>query len=250
MLELPEALTIARHLQETLAGKTVKSVIAAASPHKFAWYHGDPADYPARLAGSDVLSAEAHGGIVQVNFTRANLTFSDGVNLRYIEPGNAAPAKHQLLLVFTDGSALAASVQMYGGLLCWDAGEELDNPYYQVACQKPSPLDDDLFTEVYFIQLLAGPAVQKLLLCLRRQHRAQAPTANARGVSRHHGTARGRPDSIANRRDSTELHAAGGPGRELSRRYSPAGASAVGCRRLRRRRGLRSCTVNEREIQP
>ena len=164
MLELPEAHTLARQLQETLAGKTVSTVIAAASPHKFAWYHGDPAEYPARLTGNAVLSAESHGGIVQVNFTRAHLTLSDGVNLRYLAPGEPPPARHQLLLNFTDGSALAASVQMYGGLICWDSAEELDNIYYLVAREKPSPLNDELFTEAYFLTLLSSEAVQKLSL--------------------------------------------------------------------------------------
>ena len=164
MLEIPEAITIARQLQTALAGKSVESAIAAASPHKFAWYHGDPADYPARLSGNSFVSAEAYGGMVQVNLSRASLLFSDGVNLRFIESGTAAPAKHQLLLTFADGSALSASVQMYGGLLCWDAGEELDNSYYAVACEKPSPLNDDSFTEAYFLLLLAGEAVQKLSL--------------------------------------------------------------------------------------
>ncbi len=138
MLEIPEAITIARQLETTLTGKTVQQAIAAASTHKFAWYHGDPADYPKRLIGNAIHSAAAYGGMVQVNLSRASLLFSDGVNLRYIEPGAALRSKHQLLLTFEDGSALVASVQMYGGLLCWDAGEELDNPYYAVAREKPS----------------------------------------------------------------------------------------------------------------
>ena len=62
MLEIPEAITIARQLETTLTGKTVQQAIAAASPHKFAWYHGDPADYPARLLGNAFDSAEACGG--------------------------------------------------------------------------------------------------------------------------------------------------------------------------------------------
>lgn len=164
MLEIPEARTIAAQISTAFTGKTVNTVIAASSPHKFAWYHGDPAEYPDRLTGSAVLSAEARGGILQVNFTRARLTFSDGVNLRRLAPAEAPPPKHQLLLTFDDGSSLAASVQMYGGLLCWPDTEELDNPYYRVACEKPSPLNDGLFTEAYFLTLLAAEAVQKLSL--------------------------------------------------------------------------------------
>ena len=161
MLEIPEAITIARQVTETLTGRVVQSVTAAASPHKFAWYNGDPADYPARLLGASFLSAEDHGGMVQVNLNQAYMLFSDGVNLRSLTAGETRPAKHQLLLEFEDGSALAASVQMYGGLICWSEGETYDNPYYLVALQKPSPLDE-AFSEQYFNGILAGEGVQKL----------------------------------------------------------------------------------------
>lgn len=161
MIEIPEAFTLARQINETLAGRVVQSAIAAASPHKFAWYHGDPAEYPARLQGSTLLSSEAHGGQVQITLSRASLVFSDGVNLRFIASGEPCPSKHQLLLVMDDGSALAASVQMYGGLLCWLKDETLENPYYRVAREKPSPLSA-AFTEDYFAGILAIESVQKL----------------------------------------------------------------------------------------
>jgi formamidopyrimidine-DNA glycosylase len=51
MIELPEAAVIGRQVTETLAGKRTASAVANASPHKFAWYTGDPAEYDARLAG-------------------------------------------------------------------------------------------------------------------------------------------------------------------------------------------------------
>jgi len=42
MIELPEAFVLSRQINETVSGKTIKNVIAAQSPHKFAWYSGDP----------------------------------------------------------------------------------------------------------------------------------------------------------------------------------------------------------------
>ena len=42
MIELPEATTLAQQINHSLVGKTVSSTIAAQSPHKFAWYNGDP----------------------------------------------------------------------------------------------------------------------------------------------------------------------------------------------------------------
>ena len=102
MIELPEAQVLAAQFQTTLVGKTIHAVVAASSPHKFAWYHGDPAAYPARLVGSLIQSAEAHGGMLQVNLSRARLLFSEGVNLRLLAPGQPPPPKHQLLLHFRE----------------------------------------------------------------------------------------------------------------------------------------------------
>jgi formamidopyrimidine-DNA glycosylase len=45
MIEIPEAAALAEQTAQALIGKTIERVIAAASPHKFAWFHGDPAGY-------------------------------------------------------------------------------------------------------------------------------------------------------------------------------------------------------------
>lgn len=45
MIELPEALTLAKQLNETVVGKTVSRVLPPTKPHKFCWFNGDPSDY-------------------------------------------------------------------------------------------------------------------------------------------------------------------------------------------------------------
>ena len=40
MIELPEAMVLSKQLNESIRGKRIMNVIAAHSPHKFAWYHG------------------------------------------------------------------------------------------------------------------------------------------------------------------------------------------------------------------
>jgi formamidopyrimidine-DNA glycosylase len=84
------------------------------------------------------------------------------VGLRFQGPDAPRPAKHQLLIDFDDGSALSASVQMYGGLGSFRDGE-LDNPYYKVAKEKTSPLSA-AFNKGYFERLSAAPKVQNLSL--------------------------------------------------------------------------------------
>jgi len=148
MIELPEAAVIAKQINETVGGKKIKNVVAAQSPHKFAWYFGDPQEYKSLLTGRVISKAVSYGGQVEITAGNAKLLFSDGVNLRYYNKGEELPDKHQLLLEFDDGSSLVGSVQMYGGLSAFPEGEN-DNKYYLIAKEKPSPLSND-FDEAYF----------------------------------------------------------------------------------------------------
>jgi formamidopyrimidine-DNA glycosylase len=163
MLELPEVTTLSRQINEHLTGKTITTVIAASSPHKFAWYYGDPADYAARITGNEFISARGLGMFVEINLSNALLLFSDGVNLRLHPAAGPLPKKHQLLLGLDDESFLSASLSMYGGVYCLDKGIEFDYSYYNVAKEKPSPLTDD-FDLPYFMGLLEPESVQKLSL--------------------------------------------------------------------------------------
>ena len=161
MIEMPEAHVVARQLAATVTGSTVASVVAGQSPHRFAFFTGDPADYPGLLTGRTVTEAVAHGGLVELGFGERRLLFGDGVNLRHHDIGAREPDKHQLLLTFTDGTALSATVSMYGQLSCFTG--DFDNPYYRAARAKPSPLGDQ-FDGAYYDALLSEPGAATLSL--------------------------------------------------------------------------------------
>ncbi|MDR1533203.1 MAG: endonuclease VIII [Clostridiales bacterium] len=150
MIELPEARRMADQFLKTLIGKRVARVIPNASPHKFAWFHGDVSDYNILLSGRAVTGADAFGGIAEAQFGDMKLVFCDGANVRYYAAGEKLPAKYQLLLIFDDDSALVCSVQMYGAIWALDARGEED--YYQSSKQKIKPLDE-AFDEEYFDRL-------------------------------------------------------------------------------------------------
>ena len=160
MLELPEASTLAKQLTQVYQGKKVKAAVANASPHGFAFYYGDPAAYPDRLVGRRIGKAAALGGQVELAAEDSCLLFHDGANVRYLDPGQPRPAKHQLLLELDDGSALVCTIQMYGGIQAYPNGGMNESSYYQVAKEKPSPLTD-AFDPAYFTSLAAGlkPAI-------------------------------------------------------------------------------------------
>jgi len=160
MIEIPEAKNLSKQLTETITGKSIAGVIAGLSPHKFAWYHGNPKDYEGLLRGKIIDTAVARGGMVEIKASDAVLLFSDGVVLRFYVRDEQRPQKNQLLIDFEDATAISASVQMYGGLWCFKQGE-FHNPYYDAAKSKPSPLSDE-FDRAYFDRLITSSDVQKL----------------------------------------------------------------------------------------
>jgi len=160
MLELPEAIVIAEQVETTLRGKRIKSVLANQSPHKFAWFYGDPGGYNGLLSGQTIEGAMPCGGMVEIWAGPARILLGDGVSLRYFPAGERLPLKHQLLIEFDDSSSLVGSVQMYGGLWAFPSGQ-FDNPYYLIAKQKPSPLTDR-FDYSHFETLLEGEKLESL----------------------------------------------------------------------------------------
>ncbi|MCL2843258.1 MAG: endonuclease VIII [Oscillospiraceae bacterium] len=149
MLEIPEAIVISRQLDQTVKGKRIKEVVTAASPHKFAWYFGEPSEYDALLCGRTIEAAFSYGGRIEMPVEDAVLQFGDGVNLRYYEADEKHPAKHQLFVAFDDGSALAATVAMYGMLMAYPPHAMDDDFYYKAAKEAVSPLSDG-FDYPYF----------------------------------------------------------------------------------------------------
>jgi len=161
MIEIPEALTLASQIKETINEKQIINVVAGQTPHKFAWYHGDPQKYHEILVGKTINMATAFGGIVDIKADNATILISDGVAFRYHRKDEKRPGKHQLLLEFNDFSAVSASVHMYGGIWCFIDEDEFKYPYYKIAKEKPSPLSDE-FNSSYFDKLISSQTVQKL----------------------------------------------------------------------------------------
>lgn len=141
MLEIPESKTIGNQAGSILLGKTIIKVINATSPHKFAWYNGDPKDYSKLLVGRVIESTKGHGAFVDLycdNNTTINI--GDGTNLKYYPAIEKHPDKHQLLLVFDDTSFLVFTVAMYGAIFAFKG--EFNNKYYQGSLNSLSPLED------------------------------------------------------------------------------------------------------------
>ena len=151
MIELPEAAVISQQIQDTLQGKRIERAVAGASPHKWAWYTGDPAEYNERLAGKTIGTASYAG--CHIEFMADDMRLSIGAPIRYHPQGGRRPAKHQLLLEFDDGTAITSSAQMWGAFMCFSQDESTGLHDWETAQARPSPLTD-AFDRAYFATLL------------------------------------------------------------------------------------------------
>lgn len=152
MLEIPECNVIAHQLNQTIKNKTIKNVHTNSSPHRFAFYFGDPDLYHSFLAGKMIGGVKAFGGQVELTVEDFKMVFGDGVNIRYFDESQTIPQKHQLHVEFDDLSFLVCTIQMYGGMWAFKDGQN-DNPYYIAAKEKPSPLTEQ-FDKHYYENLI------------------------------------------------------------------------------------------------
>jgi len=148
MLEIPESKTISIQAGNVLINKVITGVYPPTDKHKFAFFCEDPREYPKLLTGRIIKSTDGHGMFVDIQCDKdVCITIGDGTNMRYFAPFEKHPDKHQLLLEFEDGSFVACTVAMYGGI--WAYKGPLDNTYYRGSLNSISPLDDT-FNEAYF----------------------------------------------------------------------------------------------------
>jgi len=141
MIELPEATVIARQMRETLVGRRIVEAFANVSPHRFAFYTGDPAAYPELLRGQVLGAARPSGSMILLPVgSDLHLVLGEGGERILLHaPGATLPKKHQLCLVLDDRSHLTVSVQGWGFVGLMDPDRLAAHPY--AGRQQLSPLD-------------------------------------------------------------------------------------------------------------
>ncbi len=168
MLEIPESLTIAGQLNETVQGKRIVEVEAAHTPHSFAWYSGEPGFYSEVMEGREIGVSVGIGSMVEIalgpkhpkmvhlkcgvseaeNSRKYSFIAGDGATIRYFEPGQPLPERYQTRITLEDGSSVICTIRMYGSMSLVQP-EVFDNPYYLAAKKKPLPNTKN-FTYSYF----------------------------------------------------------------------------------------------------
>jgi formamidopyrimidine-DNA glycosylase len=116
MLELPEVLTLSRQLDKELRGRTIASAGRGNSPHKFAFFRPSDQKVGRTLAGRKVAAVRGDGKCMLFEL-RPRAVFCIGEmdgRILFHQRGAALPAKYQLLVSFEDGTALTATVGLWG----------------------------------------------------------------------------------------------------------------------------------------
>ena len=154
MIELPEAITIGRQVEQTLAGRCITNVYGATHLHKFTFFSGTPEEIRDSLVGRTVRSAVGKGIFVDVCMDEdVFLCISDGINMRYGRPGDPVPSKYQLLITFDDESYVSFTTSMYGSISVFR--HALDNKYHTLSLESVSPLSEQ-FDESFYEGKLAA----------------------------------------------------------------------------------------------
>jgi formamidopyrimidine-DNA glycosylase len=152
MNEFPEIKSLERQAGKLLAGKKIANVLNSNSPHKFAFFTGNPLEYGKLLKGRTIESAQGVGIFLDIVCDGGiKITSGDGANLLYGKKDDSQPSKYQLLLEFEDGSWLAYTVAMYGFISVYQG--ENEGKYYKLNAEGISPLSNK-FSEAYYKKLI------------------------------------------------------------------------------------------------
>jgi formamidopyrimidine-DNA glycosylase len=153
MFELPEMLTLARQMNATIRGKTIREGQLGNSPHKFVWYNRKPEEFSQLTAGKTLGEAYVKGRWLFVPMEPGLVLVLGecGGKILYHPTGMALPKKYHLFLRFEDGPALTAFTQMWGAYELYEAGMEKERKY--VKDMRTTPVEAG-FTFAYFSTLI------------------------------------------------------------------------------------------------
>lgn len=127
MIELPEAVTIARQLNKAVRGKRIVRASTGSSPHKWVFYKPGREELEKGLQRKTVSDATSTGRAVHLTVTSGRiLTVDDfGGRITYHRAGERPPKKYHLLLGFEDESCLTVAIQGWG-FIALDTKRQLD----------------------------------------------------------------------------------------------------------------------------
>jgi formamidopyrimidine-DNA glycosylase len=151
MIELPEALTIARQMNDELKGKRIKSSNRGNSTHKFAFYNRKPEEYEEIPAGKTVGQVTGHGNWILASLEPGFVLVLGcmGGRILFHQNEDTLPKKYHLMLRFEDDTYLTVTIHMWGFIQLVEESETLNQR------RALTPISDE-FTYDRFEQLLGN----------------------------------------------------------------------------------------------
>lgn len=152
MIEMPEASTLARQIDESLTGITFQRFEQGELRHKFLWLNKPAEETSAILAGQKVTGASSYGRSLYIEVGEEYMIwFGDiGGRLLYHPAAGPLPKKYHLRWDFDDGTMLSFVLQMWGFVRLEDRAEGQLLPNKETGIPPLSPA----FTFERFNQLL------------------------------------------------------------------------------------------------
>jgi len=153
MFEIPEYVTLARQMAESLSGKRIANGTLGNSPHKFVWYNRKPDKFAAIVKGKTIGFAYSRGRWLFIPLQPGYvLVFGEcGGKIMLHESKSRLPKKYHLSLHFEDGSFLSATTQMWGAMELYEKGSELERQY--IKGMRTIPVDPE-FSLAYLSALI------------------------------------------------------------------------------------------------
>ena len=153
MFELPEFVTLAKQMNDTLQGKVIQRGHLGNSPHKFVWYNRSHDEFERLTRGKTVGEARAKGKwlFVPLEPGFVLLLGECGGKVLYHPPGSKVPNKYHLHITFEDASFLTATTQMWGAMELYEQGQESEREY--IKGMRTIPIEPE-FTFEYFSGLI------------------------------------------------------------------------------------------------
>jgi formamidopyrimidine-DNA glycosylase len=163
MIELPEALILARQFNDELKDKRIMSAIRGSSPHKFAFTGKFSNEEFASIVREKTIGfSHAEGWIILTAIDRGYVLSlgCGGERIQYHASQSTLPKKHQLLMNFVDGSCLTVTVSGWGEVRLLEESDLPNHPH--IKKDAISPLSE-AFTYEYFNGLFADVPEGKIV---------------------------------------------------------------------------------------
>jgi len=162
MFEIPEFVTLARQMNETLKGKKIQRGQLGNSPHKFVWYNRRHDEFETLTKAKIVGKARAKGKwlFIPLEPGYVLLLGECGGKVLYHYSGSKTPKKYHLYITFSDDSFLTATTQMWGAMELYEKGHEKSREH--IKAMRTTPIEPE-FSFDYFCSLAGDLTEDKKL---------------------------------------------------------------------------------------